>query len=391
MKSFIPYGRQFIDDEDIKAVVDVLRSDYLTQGPKILEFEKALASCCGAEYAAVFSSGTAALHAAYFTAGIGPGEEIITSPITFAATANAALYLDARPVFVDTEPDTANLNTALIESALTKKTKAIVPVHYAGHPADLDPILALAYREGIAVIEDACHALGAKYRDKKIGSVSDMTVFSFHPVKSITTGEGGAVLTDNKDYYEKLIMFRTHGITKDKAKFQVKAENNFKENLNHDFGDWYYEMQFLGYNYRITDMQAALGISQLKKLDSFIEKRRKIAAFYNSKFRDNPFFEIPPDKEYAYSACHLYPIRLKDTYAERKKEIFSGLRERGIGVQVHYIPVHLQPFYQALGYRQGLCPVAEDFYQREISLPVHVSLTEEDAKYVVDNILKSFN
>lgn len=375
----IPYGRQFIDEDDIKAVVDALKSDFLTQGPKVQEFEEALASYCAARYAVVFSSGTAALHAAYYTAGIGPGDEVITSPITFVATANAARYLDARPVFVDIEPDTANINVTLIEKALTKKTKAIVPIHFAGHPVDLDPLLDLAKRNGLIVIEDACHALGAKYRDKKIGSISDMTVFSFHPVKSITTGEGGAVLTDNKSYYEKLIMFRTHGITKDASKIE-----------NESHGDWYYEMQFLGYNYRITDIQAALGISQLKKLDSFVEKRRRVAAFYDSKFKDNPFFDTPPEKDYAHSSYHLYPIRLKDKYTERKKKIFSSLREKGIGVQVHYIPVSMQPFYRELGFRQGLCPVAEGFYQREISLPVYPGMNNEDVIYVIDMVNKTF-
>lgn len=373
----IPYGRQTIDEEDIKAVVDVLKSDFLTQGPKVQEFEGALASYCGARYAVAFSSGTAALHAAYFAAGIGSGDEVITSPITFAATANAALYLGARPVFVDIEPDTANINIKLIEMAVTKKTKAIVPVHFAGLPVDLDPLLDLAERNGLIVIEDACHALGAKYRDKKIGSVSDMTVFSFHPVKSITTGEGGAVLTDNKSYYEKLIMFRTHGITKDASKLE-----------NESHGDWYYEMQFLGYNYRITDIQAALGVSQLSKLDSFIEKRRTIATYYNEKFAGKPFFDTPPERDYARSAYHLYPIRLKDKYAQQKKEIFSMLRERGIGVQVHYIPVHVLPFYRKSG-DKVLCPVAEDFYRREISLPIHPALTAEDMNYVAETILKA--
>lgn len=372
----IPYGRQSIDDDDIKAVVDVLKSAFITQGPKVQEFESALAEYCGAKYAVTFSSGTAALHGAYFSAGIRQGDEIITSPITFAATANAALYFDARPIFVDVEPDTANINVALIEKAVTKKTKAIVPVHYAGHPADLAPIIELARRKGIAVIEDACHALGAKYRDKNIGSVSDMTVFSFHPVKSITTGEGGAVLTNNKEYYDKLIMFRSHGITKDALKFR-----------NESHGEWYYEMQFLGFNYRLTDIQSALGISQLKKLDSFIEKRRKIAAFYDSKFRDNPFFDTPPEKDYANSSYHLYPIRLKDKYTERKKKIFSSLREMGIGVQVHYIPVYMLPFYRNSG-NKALCPAAEDFYKREISLPIYPGLTVEDMNYVAETILK---
>lgn len=376
---FIPYGRHSIDEDDIKAVVDVLRSDFLTQGPKIQEFESALAEYCKAEYAVVFSSGTAALHAAYFSADIGPSDEIITSPITFVATANAALYLGAKPVFVDIEPDTGNINPELIERAITKKTKAIVPVHYAGHPVDLDPIHGVAKKHGLLVIEDACHALGASYKGQKIGSLSDMTVFSFHPVKHITTGEGGAVTTESKEFYDRLIMFREHGITRDKHKFRFEP-----------YGDWYYEMHFLGYNYRMTDIQAALGVSQLKKLNSFIERRRTIAKKNNDAFRDNPYFDTPPERDYAYSSYHLYPIRLKEQYKDRKREIFSGLRERGLGVQVHYIPIYRQPYYQNLGYKKGSCPDAESFYEREISIPIYPMMPDEAVSIVSGKIYDTF-
>jgi len=411
----IPYSRQFIDEEDIEEVVKVLKSDFITQGPKIQEFEKKLAEYCGSKHAVVFNSGTSALHGAYFALGLRKGDEFITSPITFVATANAGLYLGVKPVFVDIEADTGNIDALKIEKKITKKTKLIVSVHFAGHPVDLQKIYTIARKYNLSIVEDACHALGAKYRrqkavsskqnkDKKsedwikIGSCkySDMTVLSFHPVKHITTGEGGAVLTNNEEYYKKLLMFRSHGITKDKAQFKVNAKDYIKEhlnlnlnnfnnldNLNSYFDDWYYEMQFLGYNYRMTDIQAALGTSQLKKLDSFVDRRRAIADCYNKAFRDNPYFDIPTEEDYAYSSYHLYPIRLKDKYKDKKRDIFSKLRKQGLGVQVHYIPVYLQPYYKELGYKKGLCPVAEDFYMREISIPVYPAMKDEDMKYVM--------
>ncbi len=379
---FLPYGHQWIHDEDIDAVVKALRSDWITQGPKIDEFERKLANYCGAKYTVVFSSGTAAFHGAYFTAGIKEGNEIITSPITFLSTANAALFLHAHPIFVDIEEDTGNIDPNSIEKAVTGKTKAVVPVDYGGHPVDLERIAKIAKKYNLLVIEDACHALGAEHKSGKIGNCrySDMTVFSFHPVKSITTGEGGAVLTNNKEYYEKLIMFRQHGVTKDKAKFGV--------NLDSVPGDWYHEMQLLGYNYRLTDIQCALGISQLGKLDKFIQRRREIVRIYKGAFRNNDFFDLPAEKAYAKSSWHLYPIRLKDKYKKKKKEIFEKLREKGLGVQVHYIPVYWQPYYQKLGYEKGICPNAESFYQREISIPLYQSMSEEDIKYVIDTIIE---
>jgi len=394
MLSFIPYSRQLIDDADIEEVVRILKSDWLTQGPKVKEFEEALAAYCGAKYAAVFSSGTAALHAAYFVTDINKDDEIITSPITFLSTANAALFLGAYPVFVDIEINTGSINPDLVERAITKKTKAVVPVDYAGHPADLEKIAEIAKKYNLLVIEDACHALGAEYKNRKIGSCkySDMTVFSFHPVKSITTGEGGAVLTNNKEYYEKLIMFRQHGVTKNPKKFLNKSlsftphTSHFTLHANH----WYYEMQFLGYNYRLTDIQCALGISQLKKLDKFIERRRQIVEIYKEAFKNNDFFDLPVEKDYAKSSWHLYPIRLKNKYCNEKRGIFTKLREKGLGVQVHYIPVYWQPYYQKLGYRKGICPNAEDFYRREISIPLYPSMSDEDVEYVVNTILSTF-
>ena len=379
MKLFIPYGRQLIENDDINEVLNVLKSDFLTQGPKVQDFEEKLANYCGSKYAVVFNSGTSALHAAYFAVGLRKNDEFITSPNTFVATANAGLYLSAKPVFVDIEHDTGNMDVSRIEAQLTEKTKLIVPVHYAGHPADLEKIEEIAKRNNLFVIEDACHALGARFKNKNIGNCkySDMTVFSFHPVKHITTGEGGAVLTNSEQHYQKLLMFRTHGITK--GDFRNEPE-----------GDWYYEMHFLGCNYRMTDMQAALGSSQLKKLDDFVERRREIAKSYHEAFMGNPYFNLPVEKEYALSSYHLYPIRLKDEYKNKKKEAFSKLRENGLGVQVHYIPVYQQPYYRELGYKGGLCPASEDFYQREISIPIYPAMTNEDVSYVIEKLFEIF-
>jgi UDP-4-amino-4,6-dideoxy-N-acetyl-beta-L-altrosamine transaminase len=373
--NLIPYSRQWIDEEDIRSVLNILKSDIITQGTKIQEFEEKLAEYCGAQYCVVFNSGTSALHGAYFTFGLKEKDEFITSPITFVATSNAGLYLNARPVFVDIEKDTGNIDITKIEAKISDKTKLFVPVHYAGNPVDMEKIFNLSKKYNIPVIEDACHALGARYKEDKTGSCrfSDMTVFSFHPVKHITTGEGGAVLTNSADYHKKLLMFREHGITK-------------KEFVNDSPGGWYYEMHFLGYNYRLTDIQAALGISQLNKLDEFLEKRREIARVYHEAFKDNPYFDAPLEKDYAFSSYHLYPIRLKGQYRDKKKFMFNKLRERGLGVQVHYIPIYWQPYYQNLGYKKGLCPEAEDFYRREISIPIYPAMTDSEINYVIETL-----
>lgn len=379
MSRFIHYGRQWIDQEDINRVIEVLKSEWITQGPSVGKFETVLAQYCEAKYAVVFNSGTSALHAAYFTLGLKKDDEFITSPNSFVATANAGLYLDAKPVFIDIEEDTGNIDASKIEARISDKTKLIVPVHYAGHSADMEKIFDLAQKYKINIIEDACHALGAKYKNEKIGSgkFSAMTVFSFHPVKHITTGEGGAVVTNNPDYYERLRMFGSHGITK----------KNF---INEPDGPWYYEMHFLGYNYRMTDIQCALGISQLKKLEDFVERRRKIANAYKEAFEGNPFFDIMVEKKYAYNSYHLYTIRIKERYKTKKKEIFEKLRAKGIGVQVHYIPIYLQPYYKNLKYEKGLCPHAEDFYQREISIPIYPSMSDEDVLFVIERIKEVF-
>ncbi|AEH44328.1 UDP-4-keto-6-deoxy-N-acetylglucosamine 4-aminotransferase [Thermodesulfatator indicus DSM 15286] len=381
MIKYIPYGKQYIDQDDIKAVEEVLKADFITQGPKVPEFEKKLAEYCDAKYAVVFNSGTSALHAAYFAVGLKEDDEFITTPITFVATANAGLFLRAKPIFIDVEANTGNIDASKIEGKISSQTKLIVPVHYAGHPCDMEKIKEIADRYGLSIVEDACHALGAKYKGSKIGSCkySDATVFSFHPVKHITTGEGGAVLTNRDDIYEKLLMFRNHGVTKEEEKFVKMKE-----------GDWYYEMQFLGFNYRMTDIQAALGISQLKKLDKFVERRRKIVEIYNKAFDYNPYFDIPVEKDYAYHSYHLYPIRLKNNYKDKKKEIFQLLRRKELGVQVHYIPVYMHPYYQQLEYREGESPVAEEFYKREISLPLYPAMTEENVNFVIETVFNMF-
>ncbi len=373
----IPYGHQSIDDSDIEEVIKILKSDWLTQGPKIEEFEIALAKYCGAKYAAVFSNGTAALHGAYFSAGLQAGDEFITSPLTFVATANAGLYLGSRPIFSDID-ENGNLDSSAIESKITGKTKVISVVDYAGCPADLDAFRKIADKHKLVLIEDACHALGAAYKGNKIGSVSDMTVFSFHPVKSITTGEGGAVLTDDEEYYKKLKLFRTHGITKEKGRLNRQSE-----------GDWYYEMQELGFNYRITDFQAALGISQLRRLDKFVASRKEIVKKYKKAFSEfSKYLELPSDGGDYSSSWHIYVVRLKGELIAFRKEIFKKLREAGIGVQVHYMPIYLHPYYQSLGYKAGLCPKAEEYYNSAISLPIYPDLTESDQEKVISSLKK---
>lgn len=375
ISKFLPYGKQTIDDEDIEEVVKTLKSPLITQGPKIEEFEKDIAKYCGAKYAVAFNSGTSALHGAYFSLGVGKGDEVITSPNTFVATSNAALYLGANVNFGDVEIETGNLDASKIE--ISENTKLISPVHYSGQPVDLKEFSDIAEDNNVKLFEDGAHALGAKYDGKKIGclSYSEMAMFSFHPVKHITTGEGGIIVTNNEEYYERLQLFRSHGITK----------NNL---VNESHGDWYYEMQYLGFNYRITDIQCALGVSQLKKLDSFVKSRRKIAKTYDEIFEDNPYFDVTIEKENRESAYHLYPILLKEKFINHKKDIFSKLRQEGIGVQVHYIPVYKQPYYQNFGFNNVLCPICEDFYKREISIPMFPTLTEEDISFVREKLYK---
>jgi len=378
---FIPYGRQWIDDGDIEEVVKVLRGEFITQGKTVEKFERALAEYCGAKYCVVFNSGTSALIGAYFAIGLTERDNFITSPITFVATANAGRVWGAEVRFGDVENDTGNLNPEGLEDLIDEKTKLIVPVHYAGHPVDLEGFRKLADKHNLFLIEDACHALGARYKDSKIGSAyySDAVIFSFHPVKHITTGEGGAVLTNDTTIYKRLKLVRNHGITKD-----------VKDFLNPPDGGWYYEQHFLGFNFRLTDFQSALGLSQLKKLDFFVKRRREIASAYNELFRDNPYFDFPPERDYAFHSYHLYPIRLKDPYKHLKREIFSKLREAGLGVQVHYIPVYRQPYYRNLGYRNFTLPNAEDFYRREISLPIFPAMDDQAVREVAKRVFRVF-
>lgn len=367
----IPYGRQWIDEDDIRAVVSVLQSDYLTTGPMVHEFEEAVCEYTGAKYAVAFANGTAALHGACFAAGIGEGDEVITTPITFAASANCVLYQGGTPVFADIDEHTYNIDPTDIERKLTSRTRAIIPVHYTGQPCDMARIHAIAKKHGLMVIEDAAHALGATYKGKLIGSLSDMTILSFHPVKHITTGEGGMVLTNDKELYKRLVLFHTHGITRE------------PELLTRQEGGWYYEQLELGYNYRITDFQCALGITQLAKLPMFLEKRREIAAYYNHAFTGVPKLTIPYQSPDGDSAWHLYVIHVP---AEWRKRIYDGLRSAGIFVNVHYIPVYTHPYYRRHGYADTCCPNAEAFYAGAISLPMYPALTVQEQDYVIDMV-----
>lgn len=381
--TLLPYGHQSIDEDDIQAVVETLRSDWLTTGPKVAEFEEAFAAYVGAKYAVSFSSGTAALHGAASVAGLSSGDEAITSPMTFAATANCVLYQGASSVFADVLPDTLNLDPQQAELKITPRTKAIIPVDYAGHPADLDTFLSLAARHGLVLIEDACHALGATYRNRKVGSIAHMTVFSFHPVKHLTTGEGGMVTTENPSFAEKLRQFRNHGITSDARQRQSE-------------GQWHYEMTSLGFNYRLTDIACALGLSQLKKQSSNLLRRRQIASRYTAVFREMPGIGTPQVRADAVPAWHLYPIRVDlSKFTVGRGEIFRALRAENIGVNVHYIPVHLHPYYKnRFGYRNGEFPVAEAAYERLISLPMFSGMSDEDVEDVigaVNKVVESFS
>lgn len=368
----IPYGRQSIDSSDINSIIKVLKSNWLTQGSKVGEFEKDFAKFVGAKYAVGVSSGISALVSACFAAGIGKGDEVITTPYTFCATANSFVWFGANPVFVDIEANTLNIDVSKIEAVITKKTKAIITVDFAGLPCNYSEILKIAKKYNLIVIEDAAHALGSKFDEKMVGNICDMTCFSFHPVKIITTGEGGMITCNDEKYFGKLMRFRNHGISKD------------KRDLSKYDGDWYYEMLDLGLNFRLTDIQAALGVSQLKKISVFIDRRREIVEIYNNAFLNLPV-KTPSEGKKDFAAWHLYPVRLElnRLKADRKK-IFDELRKKRLGVQVHYIPVHLQPFYmKTFGLAEGDFPVAEKAYAAEISLPLFPSMTNVEIEYVV--------
>ena len=370
----LPYGHQSIEDEDIEAVVQVLRSDWITTGPKVTEFEEAVTAYVEARHAVAFSSGTAALHAAAFAAGLGPGDEAITTPLTFCATANCVLYMGARPVFADVSLDTLNIDPEQVARSITSHTKAILPVDYAGHPVELHEILALAEQHGLVVIEDAAHALGAEYKGRRVGGISHMTIFSFHPVKHITTGEGGMVTTDSPQLTRRLRMFRSHGIDPEARERQGLVN-----------GQWYYEMMELGYNYRLSDMGCALGLSQLKRMPDNISRRREIAGHYADAFGDLPGVIPPIERPGVGCAWHLYPVRLElDRFTVGRKEIFQALLSENIGVNVHYIPVHLHPYYkERFGYQGGEYPIAEDAYDCLITLPLFPAMTDQDVEDVV--------
>ena len=372
----IPYSKQCIDEEDKRAIFEVLNSDFLTQGPKIEEFEEALAGYCSAKYCVAFNSATTALYASCFALGLSKKDSFVTTPISFVSTANAGVYCGAKPIFCDIELNTGNMDVDLVEDVVERDTKLVIGVDYGGNPLKWDKLKEISEKYGLMLIDDASHALGAEYKGKKIGSCDfcDIAVFSFHPVKPITTAEGGAALTDDESLYRKLLMFRNHGITKSPKDFVFEPD-----------GDWYYEMQFLSFNGRISDIHAALGLSQLKKLDSFIEKRREIVKLYRERFKDKGFFDFTEETEGAKSGYHLLSVLLKDGFVERKQEIFKSLRSKGIGVQVHYIPIHKQPFYRRLVTNVS-CPNAEEFYKRELSLPIFPCMNEKDLKFVFYDI-----
>ena len=398
----IPYGRQSIDEDDIRAVEAVLRSDYLTQGPASDMFEKALAEKCGAKYAVAVNSGTAALHIACLAAGVAKGDEVITSPNTFVASANCAAYCGARPVFADISSDTYNITPEEIEKKMTGRTKMVIPVHFAGQSCDMEVIQKLARNHEqdsgrkIYIVEDACHALGSMYNGNAVGSCvySDMTVMSFHPVKHITTGEGGAVLTNDEELYNKLRRFRTHGITNNPEEV-IYAENAFQdpEAAQPLMNPWYYEQIDLGYNYRITDLQAALGNSQLKKLDQFKNRRREIVDMYNEAFKDIETIRTPFEADACDSNFHLYVLLFdwKEIGISRA-QLMTDLRGKGVLTQVHYIPVHTQPYYRKTFSTQwGDCPNAEAYYNKCLSIPLYPGMMDDDVGLVTETIMEVVN
>ncbi|WFP50625.1 UDP-4-amino-4,6-dideoxy-N-acetyl-beta-L-altrosamine transaminase [Methylomonas sp. EFPC3] len=381
MTAFIPYGRQDISEADIQAVIDVLKSDFLTQGPAVPAFETAVSEYCGARHAIAVNSATSALHIACLALGVGPGDVVWTSPITFVASANCALYCGAKVDFVDIDPRTYNLSVAALEQKLQgaerdgKLPKVVIPVHLCGQSCEMAAIHALSEKYGFKIIEDASHAIGGKYRNQPIGNCryADITVFSFHPVKIITTAEGGMALTNDAELADKLALLRSHGITRDPAQMTHQAD-----------GPWYYQQIALGYNYRMTDIQAALGLSQLSRLDEFVANRQCLAARYDSLLSALPV-EIPWQHPDNYSALHLYPIRIAEVVsAYSRLSVFEGLRAAGIGVNVHYIPVHLQPYYRRMGFQPGDFPEAERYYRAAISLPLYATLSEANQDRVIE-------
>ena len=375
----IYYGKQWIDEDDVAAVAAVLRSDYVTCGPKVDELEKALCEYTGAKYAVALNSGTSALHCAILAAGIGPGDEVITTPITFAASANCALYCGARPVFADIDKDTYNIDPESIRAHITERTKAVVAVDYTGQAVKIDEIRQICDEHGLVFIEDAAHSFATQYKGKKVGSLADMTCFSFHPVKTITAGEGGAVLTNDEELYKKLVLFHTHGITHDEE---------LMEDAPHE-GPWYYEQIELGYNYRITDIQAGLLLSQLAKIDKFASRRKEIVRRYNEAFADVPEIIVQKEIPASDSCRHLYVIRLDlDQLSCTRRQFFDALNAENIVCQIHYVPAYWFPYYRHLGYEKGLCPVAEEVYAGIMSIPLYPKMTDDDVEDVIRAVKK---
>lgn len=374
----IGYGRQYIDEEDIAAVVETLKSPALTCGPKIQELEEKLCQITGAKYAVAVSNGTAALHIAAMAANISKGDEVIVSPITFAASANCVLYCGGIPVFADINPVTYNIDPRSIREKITEKTKAIVAVDFTGQAVELDEIRAICEEFNLLLIEDAAHSIGTKYNGKPVGSIADMTTFSFHPVKTVTSGEGGAVTTNDEELYRKLLLYRAHGITREQT--QMKAPSD---------AGWYYEQVELGYNYRMTDIQAALLISQLNKLTLFSERRKEIVNKYNEAFERIPEIKVQQEIPQSDTTRHLYLLRLNlDLLNCDRREFFDALKAENIGTQVHYIPVYRHPYYEKLGYEKGLCPNAEKLYSEVLSIPLYYALSERDVEDVIAAVTK---
>lgn len=372
------YGHQFVDKADVRAVEEVLTSDYLTCGPKVAELEEKLCALTGAKYAVAVSNGTAALHIAAMAAGVGEGDELITTPITFAASANCALYCGGRPVFADIDPNTYNIDPKCVREKITDRTKAVVAVDFTGQAASLDALLAMCHERGILLIEDGAHSIGTKYKGKPVGSIADMTTFSFHPVKTVTGGEGGAVLTNSRDLYEKLLLYRSHGITKDEE---------FYENESH--GPWYHEQIDLGYNYRITDIQCALILSQIDKLAQFAGRRREIVERYNDAFSQIPQLFVQQEIPESDTTRHLYILRIRpEMLTIDRRGFFEAMAAENICCNVHYIPVYWHPYYQKLGYKKGICPHAEKLYEEMMSLPIYYSLTDQDIDDVIMAVKK---
>ncbi len=377
-KTLIGYGRQYIDHADIQAVVDTLKSPALTCGPKITELEKKLCEVTGAKYAVAVSNGTAALHIAAMAAGIGPGDEVIVSPITFAASANCVLYCGGTPVFADINPKTYNINPTSIREKITEKTKAIVAVDFTGQAVELDEIRKICEEYNLILIEDAAHSIGTKYNGKPVGSIADMTTFSFHPVKTVTSGEGGAVTTNDEELYRKLRLYPTHGITRDLDEMQNPSD-----------AGWYYEQVDLGYNYRMTDIQAALLLSQLEKLPAFSARRKEIVKRYDEVFGAMPEIMVQQEIPESDTTRHLYILRLNtELLTCDRREFFDALRAENIGTQVHYIPVYWHSYYEKLGYQKGLCPEAEKLYSEILSIPLFFAMRDEDVEDVITAVKK---